>query len=63
MSKLMLVMVTTMFISCVSNKATYDELVECRMACNYQLKAACSTMFWTICDCYDGKRIRISTWE
>lgn len=47
------------FLGCTT-KATIQEEKACQKACGYQLKAACATMLWTICDCSDGKRIRIS---
>jgi hypothetical protein len=49
-------------VSCTTT-ATVQERMACRDACDFKLKASCSTMFWTICDCRDGTRMRLSRWD
>ena len=54
-------MVAMLIFSGCTTKATLQERIDCRQACTLDgVRGACSDMFWTICDCVDGKRIRIS---
>lgn len=57
-----MITLTALFIaSGCTTTANLQERIDCRQACGYDgFDEACSGMFWTICDCANGKRIRIS---
>lgn len=43
---------------------TIQERIHCRELCHYSVKDVCHSRLggWTICDCKDGTRYRVSEW-
>lgn len=49
------------FMSGCTTTANLQQRIDCRQACSFDgFDEACSGMFWTICECTNGKTIRIS---